>query len=58
MARRFSNYNIGKGYGRISVACQTDAFREKKYIKKMNQGNRSEEEFTEKGEHKEGGGEF
>ena len=29
-ARRFSNYNRGKGYVRTSVACQTDSFRDKK----------------------------
>ena len=50
MARRFSNYNRGKGYGRTSVACQNEAFQEEKYTKKGNKGDTSQE----KEEYKEG----
>ena len=43
VARRFNNYNRCKGYGRTSAACQTYAFQEKKYTKKRNQWDSSQE---------------
>ena len=52
MASRFRNYNRGKGYGGTSVACQTDAFQEKKYTNKVNKGGSSQE----KDEYKKGVG--